>query len=347
MARLNLGVAGVGVMGKRHAENLRCRVPKARLVAVSDADEKRAAQVATELELDHHFGSLEEMIARKDIDAVVIASPGKFHANSTRIVAEAGKDVFCEKPFGLNLAEIDAALGAVAKSGIRLQLGHMRRFDRAYAAAKKRIEAGDIGDPIIFKSIGRDTEPPPLEYFQACLNGMLFLDSSVHDFDLARWLMGDEVAEVQAYFSTKVLPYLAQFNDIDAAVVNLRFARGSIGNVESFRQAIYGYDIRTEVVGTKGSIMIGALQHTAEMLLTTKGATHDVVTHWLDRFEDAYLREMCAFVEMLATGGQPVVAGEDGLRAVAIGLAADRSCREARPVSLAPAAAATRTPVAS
>jgi len=340
MSRLNLGVAGVGVMGKRHAENLRCRVPKARLVAVCDANVKRAGEVAQELEIDAHFASLDEMVQRKDIDAVVIASPGKFHAGSVRIAAEAGKDVFCEKPFGLNLAEIDSALKAVAKRAVRLQMGHMRRFDRAYAAAKKRIDAGDIGDPVIFKSIGRDTEPPPIDYFQSGLNGMLFLDSSVHDFDLARWLMGDEVAEVQAYYSTKVLPHLAQFNDMDAAVVNLRFERGSIGNVESFRQAVYGYDIRTEVVGTKGSIMVGALQHTAEMVLTKKGATHDVVSHWLDRFEDAYLREMCAFVEMLSSGGQPAVTGEDGLRAVAIGLAAERSCRESRPVSLTQLAAA-------
>ncbi len=347
MARLNIGVAGVGVMGKRHAENIRCRVPNARLVAVCDADSKRAAQVAKDLEIDSYCSTVEELAGRKDIDAVVIASPGKFHANSTRMVAEAGKDILCEKPLGLNVPEIETALAAVARKGVRLQVGHMRRFDRAYAAAKKRIDSGDIGDPVIFKSIGRDTEPPPLDYFQAGLNGMLFLDSSVHDFDLARWLMGDEVAELQAYSSTKVLPYLAQFNDIDAAVVNLKFTRGSIGNVESFRQAIYGYDIRTEVVGTKGSVLVGRLQQTAEIVLTTQGATHDVVTHWLDRFEDAYLREMCAFVDMLRSGGQPAVTGEDGLRAVAIGLAAERSARESHPVSLGQAAAAKRTPVAS
>jgi predicted dehydrogenase len=286
------------------------------------------------------------MVARKDIDAVVIASPGKFHATSTRIVAEAGRDMLCEKPLGLNLPEIEAALAAVARNGVRLQVGHMRRFDPAYAAARKRIEAGEIGEPIIFKSIGRDTEPPPLDYFQSGLNGMLFLDSSVHDFDLARWLMGDEVAEVQAYSSTKVLPYLTEFNDIDAAVVNLRFERGSIGNVESFRQARYGYDIRTEVVGTKGTILIGHLRHTAELVLTTQGAVHDVVSHWLDRFQDAYLRELCAFVDMVASGGQPAVTGEDGLRAVAIGLAAERSCRESRPVRVAPVTT-QRTRVAS
>ena len=347
MSRLNVAVAGVGGMGKRHAENLCCLVPQARLVAIADADAQHASKVATELEIDRFYTRFEDLLAHKDLDAVVIASPGKFHASSVRLAAEAGKAILCEKPLGLNLPEIDEALVAVRRRGVPLQVGHMRRYDPAYAEARRRIEAGEIGDPVIFKSIGRDKEPPPPEYFKAGLNGMLFLDSSIHDFDLARWLMSDEVAEVQSFITTMVTPYLSEFGDIDAGVVNLRFDRGAIGNVESFRQAMYGYDIRSEVIGTKGTIMIGSLQQTAAMVLTTAGVMHGAVSHWLERFSEAYLREMRDFVATVLAGREPKVTGDDGRKAVAIGLAAERSFREKRPIAMAEMTeqmAAKRTP---
>ncbi len=330
-ARLNIGVVGVGVMGKRHAENVAKNVPGAALVAVSDADAKRAAAVAAELGVQHS-ATLEEMAAHKDVDAVVIVSPGGLHAEHVRIVAVAGKAIFCEKPLGTTLQDADAALAAVAKAGVRLQMGHMRRYDPAYADAMQRIEAGEIGDPIIFKSIGRDQELPPPAYFQQS-NAMLFLDSSIHDFDLARWLMRDEVAEVQAFGSGR-MPEVAPYGDLEAGVVNLRFAKGAVGNVESFRAAQYGYDIRTEVIGSKGTLMIGNLYHRATTLLTKNGVKYDAITHWLDRFADAYLLEMRDFIATLHVGREPRVTGRDGREAVAISLAAQRSVKEHRPVSL-------------
>lgn len=334
MAKLGLAVVGVGTMGQRHAENLRRAVPEARLVALADPDRERARHVATVLEVEHCYDSIEPVLAHKDVQAVVIASPAKFHGLGIQAAAAAGKDILCEKPVALTLEEADAALAAVSKAGVRLQVGHMRRYDPAYADAKKRIEAGELGEPVIFKAIGRDREPPPLSYFQSGLNGMLFLDSSLHEFDLARWLMSDEIVEVQAYAGALVVPELAQCNDVDAGVVNLRFSRGAIGNVESFRQAGYGYDIRTEIVGSRGTLLVGTLGRTPQLVLAAAGATHDVVGHYLERFADAYQEEMRDFVQMLGSDRPPRVTGEDGRRALAVALAAECSYREARPVSL-------------
>lgn len=333
MAKLGIGVIGMGVMGARHAETLARWVAQARLVAVADTDRARARTVAGKLRVAHVYASAEEVLARRDVDAVVIASPARFHAQAIIAAARAGKAILCEKPLALTLEDADTALAAVERAGVPLQIGFMRRYDPAYAEAKRRIEAGAIGAPLLFKAIGRDPAPPPPSYFRGGLSGGLFLDSSIHEFDLARWLMEDEVAEVHAFAAVRN-PELAQFGDIDAGVVNLRFVRGGIGNVESFRQARYGYDIRTEIVGSKGTLQVGYLRQTAQVVLSGAGARHDVVGHWLVRFAEAYLNELRDFVETIRAGRQPRVSGEDGRRVLAIALAAERSYRESRPVAL-------------
>src|SRR5450631_2040847 len=211
MRKLGVGVLGVGEMGRRHAENLRRLVPQAQLVAVADVAAARARQVADVLEIEQSYGSLEAMLECKGLDAVVIATPDKFHAGAVKTVAAAGKDMLCEKPLALTLADAHELLGAVSKAGVRLQVGFMRRYDPAYSAAMKRIEAGEIGDPVVFKSLGRDQNAPPLAGYQSHLNGMLFYNSTIHDFDLARWLVRDEVSEVQAYTTCAIRPEVAQY----------------------------------------------------------------------------------------------------------------------------------------
>src|ERR1700757_2494188 len=263
MRKLGGAVLGVGEMGRRHAENLRRWVPQAQLVAVADVDAGRARRTAQELEIENSYGSLDAMLDCKGLDAVVISTPDKFHATAVKTVAEAGKDMLCEKPLALTLPDATELLDAVAKAGVRLQVGFMRRYDPAYSAAKRRIEVGEIGIPLIFKSIGRDKVGPPLTAYTPNLSGMLFYTNTIHDFDLARWLMQDEVSEVHAYTTVATRPELAQFGDVVAGVVNLKFDRGAIGNIESNSQAVYGYDVRTEIVGSKGSILIGNLYHTA------------------------------------------------------------------------------------
>ena len=334
MRKLGIGVLGVGAMGKRHAENIRRLVPEARLIAVADVAADQARQVAAELEIEHGFATFEDMLERKDIDCVVIATPDKFHAQAIRTAAAAGKQILCEKPLALSLADAHAALQAVAKAGVRLQIGFMRRYDPGYAAAMKRIEAGEIGEPVVFKSIGRDKEAPPISSYQSKLNGMLFYNNSIHDFDLARWLMRDEVKEVQAYATVAIRPEVAEFGDIVAGVVNLKYGRGAIGNIESYVQAVYGYDVRTEIAGSKGSILVGNLQQTSVTFLTSEGGTQTLADHFLTRFEDAYVAEVRDFVQSMLQDRAPRVSGEDGLRALEIAVAAEKSYLQSKACSV-------------
>ena len=331
MAKLGVGVVGVGRMGRRHAENLRSLVPEAKLVAIADVEREAARRLADDLEIEHYYDSADLLVERKDIDAVVIASPSKFHLSAVRTAAAAGKHILCEKPLDLTIEGVDAAIAAARNANVLLQVGFMRRYDPAYSEAHRRIKAGEIGTPIIFRSIGRDREPPPLSFYQSG-SGTLFLDSSIHEFDLARWLMNDEVAEVHAFGGTLACPELAQLGELDAGVVNLRFSQGAIGNVESFRQSRYGYDIYTEVVGSKATVRIGYLRQTALMVLSCEGVGHDVVDHFLVRFAEAYVNELRDFVRTVLSASPPHVTGEDARRALAIALAAEKSCHDSHPV---------------
>ncbi|MGA9800741.1 MAG: Gfo/Idh/MocA family oxidoreductase [Terriglobales bacterium] len=331
MRKLGIGVLGVGEMGRRHAENLRRLVPEARLLAVADVAAARAKEVADELEIEHSFGKLEDMLALKGIECVVIATPDKFHAQAIRSAAAAGKHILSEKPLATNLADAHSALDAVAKAGVHLQVGFMRRYDPAYSAAMKRIEAGEIGEPVIFKSIGRDKDAPPISAYQSQLNGMLFYNNTIHDFDLARWLMRDEVTEAHAYATVAIRPEVAQYGDIVAGVVNLKYRRGAIGNVESFVQSTYGYDVRTEIIGSAGSILVGSFQQTPATFLTKNGGTQTLADHYLTRFADAYVLELRDFVHNMLNEHPPRVTGEDGLRALEIAVAAENSYRERKP----------------
>jgi scyllo-inositol 2-dehydrogenase (NAD+) len=335
MKKLGVGVLGVGEMGRRHAENLRRLVPSAQLVAVADVAEDRARQTAKDLEIENAFGSLEGMLDCKGIDAVVIATPDKFHPQAVKQAAAAGKHILCEKPLALNLAGAQDSLAAVAKYGVYFQVGFMRRYDAAYASAMKRIEAGEIGTPVIFKSLGRDKDGPPLSYYHANINGMLFYTNTIHDFDLARWMMRDEVAEVHAHTTSTIRPEVEQYGDVVASVVNLKFSKGAIGNIESYAQAAYGYDVRTEVVGSKGSILVGSLHRTPMTMLTFQGSNRPVADYFLSAFADAYLAEIRDFVDSILNGRPPRVTGEDGLRALEIAVAAENAHRRSKPMPVA------------
>lgn len=325
MQKLGIGVLGVGEMGRRHAENLRRLVPQAQLLAIADVCVERARSVAADLEIDNAYGSIEGMLECKGLDAIIIATPDKFHASAIKLAAAAGKDILCEKPLALNLADAHSALEAVSKAGIRFQVGFMRRYDAAYAAAMKHIEAGEIGTPVIFRSIGRDKDAPPLSAYQANVNGMLFYTNTIHDFDLARWLMCDEVSEVHAYTTIAIRPEVAEFKDVVASVVNLKYLKGAIGNVESYAQAVYGYDVRTEIIGSKGSILIGNLNRARMTVLTANQGKQSIADHFLTEFADAYLAEIQDFVDGTLHDRPPRVTGEDGLRALAMAVAAENS----------------------
>jgi inositol 2-dehydrogenase len=334
MKKLGIGIVGVGEMGRRHAENIRRNVPNAKLVAIADVAEARAKQTAAELEVDLAYGSLDAMLANKDVEAVLIATPDKFHAPAVAAAARAGKHILCEKPLGLNLAEAQAALDAVAKAGVHLQMGFMRRYDPPYAAAMKRIEAGEIGTPVIFKSIGRDKDQPPMAAYESNVNGMIFYTNTIHDFDLARWMMQDEVANVHAFTTSTIRPEVAKYGDVVASVVNLQYRNGAIGNIESYAQAVYGYDVRTEVIGSKGSILVGAVEKTPAVFLASAGGHSILADHFLSRFADAYLEEVRDFATTILAGRAPVIDGQTGLKSLAIAVAAEESHKTGKPVAV-------------
>ena len=334
MKKIGIGVLGVGEMGKRHAENLRRLVPGADLIAVADVAADRAKQVAEELEIAKSFGSLDAMLECKEIRAVLIATPDKFHAQCVIQAAKAGRDILCEKPIALSLPDAYAALDAVGKAGVRLQVGFMRRYDPAYAAAMKRIEAGEIGTPLIFKSVGRDKDQPPMAAYQSGVNGMILYNNTIHDFDLARWMMRDEVTEVHSYTTVAIRPEVAQYGDVVASSVNLRYLNGGIGNIESYVQAVYAYDVRTEVLGSKGAVFVGTLQQAPAVFLSANGSAQTLADHFLTRFADAYLAELQDFVQALLQDKPVRVTGDDGLKALAYAVAAENSHKQGKPVKV-------------
>lgn len=334
MSRSALGVAvvGTGAMGMRHAENIAHGVPGARLVAVHDADRASAARAATSLGCAES-PDMEALLSRDDVDAVVIVSPPRFHAEHAVAAARAGKHVFLEKPIALTLEDADRIIAAAEAAAVRLQIGFMRRFDPAYVAAHASLQRGDIGEPRLFRGIDRDQDAPSGP-FGSAPRAAILTDSAIHDFDVARWLMADEAVAVRATIA--VIGDRGTIPCPNVALVDIRFARGALGNVETLHGARYGYDIRAEVVGTAGTLFIGGHQRTAVQLFTAQGAHHDLTAHWLDRFADAYLLELRDFVAAVTRGRAPAVTGDDGRRALAIALAADEAGSRGIEVSLAP-----------
>jgi inositol 2-dehydrogenase len=330
---LPVGVIGLGRMGQIYSRHL-ARQPQSRLVFVSDVLEDRTRTLGDELGVSSWSIDYRDMLANKAVEAVFVTSPTSTHREVVIAAAQAGKAIFCEKPIALTLEDTDQMLAAIDRTGVMFQAGFMRRFDAGYVAAKKQIEAGVIGKPVTFKSIGRDPFCPDLNYARPDVSGGLILDMAIHDFDLGRWLMADEVKRVYTEGGTLAFPQLNSVGDIDNAVVNLRFQGGALGNVEVSRNALYGYDIRSEVLGTEGGLNIGYYQQTPLLIMTRQGIQHDMVPYIIERFGNAYLAQSRDFVERVLKGQDPAVSGYDARAALAIGLAATRSYHEARPVEL-------------
>lgn len=329
---LGVGVIGTGVMGRRHAENLASLRPRAYLRAVADANPAAAQSVAENLGCDW-YADAHELLNRSDIQAVVIAAGDATHAAFTIAAAERGKDIFCEKPLAITVEDAREAAAATERAGVRLQIGFMRRYDPGYQAAKESIDRGEIGQPVLFHAISRDAQPPPLSYFTSPNAGGIFLNSGIHDFDLARWLMGDEVQTVSAVGALLATPELADVQPIDTGIVTLTYQGGGLGTVQLSRHAVYGYDIRTEVGGTEGTVTIGDHRWRPVQVLRAGGINHTMPQHWLDRFGEAYAREMADWAERMDSDRPPAVTAKDGIYSVAIALAAERSQQLGRPVS--------------
>ncbi|MBN1285144.1 MAG: inositol 2-dehydrogenase [Anaerolineae bacterium] len=327
-APLGVGVIGLGRMGRIYANHVARQVEGARLAAVSDLSAEATAQMAgIPAYADYH-----DLLADPDIQAVIIATPTSTHRAIVIAAAGAGKAIFCEKPTALTLPETDEMVEAVDRAGVMFQVGFMRRFDRGYVEARRKIEEGVIGEPVVLRSVSRDPYRTSLEYADPAKSGGLVVDMAIHDFDVARWLMGDEIERVYTEAGVLVYPELAEVGDIDNAMVVLRFARGGLGNVEVSRNARYGYDIQCEIIGSEGALRVGYLRETPLLTLTPNAVTHDVVPYFMERFGPAYTAQIEHFIGCIRTGAPPRVGVADARAALQAALAATRSQHTGRVV---------------
>lgn len=332
--QLRMAVIGAGRIGQVHAENLAHRVRGAQLVAATTSDPQRAGEVRRRCGELVVFPDLAALLANVELDAVVIASSTSAHVDNVKACAAAGVHIFCEKPLALSLDACGGAIAAAEAAGVRLMLGHVRQFDQGYRAAKARIEAGDIGRPLVFRAIAGDQDPPPPSFADPNVSGGLITDAGYHDLYLARWLMADEVVRAYAEGDALVDPALDEVGDVDNVVVDFRFAGGGLGTLFVSRTTRYGHDVRVEIIGEEGALHVGYLRQTPLNLLTRRGVLHDVVPDTAARYADAFVAELQTFVDCVRRGEAPPVSGQDGQAALAVGLAATRALHEKRPVSL-------------
>jgi scyllo-inositol 2-dehydrogenase (NAD+) len=322
--RLAIGLIGAGRLGRVYARDLASRIAETKLVAIADPVEAVAKEVAAEFDVAKHYADPLAMIDDKAVDAIVIVSPTHTHRELVIAAAASRKPTFCEKPPALSLGEVAEMQAAVTKSGMFLQMGFMRRFDAGYASAKKQIEAGRIGTPLVFKSTSRDPFRPSLEYANPKSSGGMLLDMGIHDFDLARWFMG-EVRSVSTIGATIAYPELKTVGDIDNAVASLTFANDTLGVVDLSRSGIYGYDISTEILGLEGTLRIGYLRETPVMVMTKNSVAHDTVPYFMERFRDAYTTQLQNFAQNVQQQRPAPITIEDGMEALRIGVAATRA----------------------
>src|ERR1041384_194678 len=331
--RLNVGVLGLGRMGTVYAQDLAQRVPNARLAAVADTHPGRAAEFARQHGIPKFYDNHRDLLADKNIEAVAVITPTSTHNDVVIEAAKARKAIFCEKPISLSLDEAVQMLHAVEEAGVFFQMGFQRRFDAAYAEAKRKIQDGVIGNPVVLTSTSRDPFRPPLEFCDPKKSGGLIADMGIHDFDVARMFMGD-VKSVYAVGGALAYPEMKPLGDIDNAVVNMVFENDGLGAVHLSRNSVFGYDIRAEIWGTKGSIQIGYHRHTPILVMTEGAVSHDTIPHFMQRFEQAYLTQIRSFVDGVLGGGKPAITGADAVAALRISLAATRSFAEGRPVQV-------------
>jgi len=331
MKPVTFGIIGAGRIGKLHADNLLSRVDGARLKAITDPflDEDWAASRNIPLTGKDHRILLDDL----EIDAILIGSPSAEHAPQMIECAEARKHIFCEKPIALDPEIIKNALAEVDKSGVKLQVGFNRRFDPNFSAVQHQVASGALGDPHIIRITSRDPAPPPAEYVAG--SGGMFLDMTIHDFDMARFLSGSEVNEVHAYGAVLVDPEIGKAGDIDTAVISLKFANGALGIIENSRKAVYGYDQRVEVFGAKGTAMADNNTPTSMIVLNESGTIRDKPLYFfLERYKTAFVTEMQSFVDAIREDKPTLVSGKDGLVPVLIAMAAKESLKTGKPVQV-------------
>ena len=329
--QVRIALIGAGRIGQRHAATLASAIPRAELAAIADVNGPAAAALAAKVRCERWTDDPVAVLVDPSIDAIVIASSTDSHAPLIVGAAEAGKQIFCEKPIALDLEATDRALDAVARAGVRLQMGFQRRFDKAYAKAKELIDSGALGRIEAIRDTMRDPGPAPRAYLET--SGGLYRDMTIHNFDCVRWMMGQEVTELFAMASAIVAPVFVELKDVDTSVISLRFANDSLGVIDNSRRSGFGYDVRTEVFGSEGALMIGYARDTPMLRLDANGIHSDHIHWFLERFDQAYIDELRAFVDCIVDDTPVPITGEDARAAMVLAYAAEASRRENAPVS--------------
>ena len=325
--KLRIGVIGAGRIGKLHSNNLVTRVPNAELAAVSDVYEPAAQELAEKLGVPNYYNDYHKILEDPTIDAVFICSSTDTHSPISIEAAKAGKHIFCEKPIDHDLDKIKAVLEEVRKAGVKYQVGFNRRFDRNFKHVHEVVQNGGIGDVQIVKVTSRDPEAPPLSYVK--VSGGIFVDMTIHDFDMVRYLSGSEVEEVSAVGACLVNPEIGQAGDVDTCIITLKFANGALGVIDNSRQAVYGYDQRIEVFGSKGCITADNETPNNTTLYTADGVQKEKpLWFFLERYNDAFIAEENSFVDACLNGTDTAVGAFDGLQPVLIAIAAKESCEK-------------------
>lgn len=331
--KLQIGIVGAGRIGQVHAQTVAFRLPEAEVVAIADTDRGAALALAARCNIPHVTESAAALIEDLRVEAVLICSPTGTHADLIEQTARAGKHIFCEKPIAHSLQKIDRALAAVRAAGVQLQIGFNRRFDANFARVRHAIASGEIGTPRMLHIVSRDPAPPSLEYIRT--SGGIFMDMTIHDFDMARFLIGDEVEEIYATGGAMVDEAIGRANDLDTALTVLRFRNGVIGAIDNCRQAAYGYDQRVEVLGSKGKIATQNCYANQVEISSGDSVYRDLpLNFFMDRYAESFAAELHSFVTAIREGHPTAVTGNDGRIPVVMALAARKSYEEHRPIRL-------------
>lgn len=331
---IKLGIIGAGRIGKVHAESITKYVANAEVKAIADPFMNEATKEwAKGLGIQNTYNDYNEVLNDPEIAAVLVCSSTNTHSQISIEALKAGKHVFCEKPIDHNLDRIKAVLAEVERTGLKFQVGFNRRFDHNFKAIKDAVVAGKIGDPHIIRVTSRDPEAPPAEYVK--VSGGIFLDMTIHDFDMVRFLSGSEVEEVYAAGTVLVDPAIGEAGDIDTAIITLKFANGALGVIDNSRRAAYGYAQRAEVFGSKGAVANGNDSLSTAVISTENGIVSEKPLYFfLERYMQSFSQEMKEFVDAIVNDTEVPVNAMDGLKPVLIGLAAKKSLQEGRPVKI-------------
>jgi myo-inositol 2-dehydrogenase/D-chiro-inositol 1-dehydrogenase len=333
MEKLNIGVIGTGRIGKVHIATLVQNVPRANVVAIADINPASANELAKKLGIKTVFNNYLDIIKYPGVEAVVICSPTDTHAKYIVEAARDGKHIFCEKPVDLSLEVIKDAIEVVNRAGVKFMIGFNRRFDPNFLKIKQMVSDGKIGVPHILKITSRDPNPPSAEY--AASSGGMFMDMTIHDFDMARYVVGSEVTEVYARASVLVDPAIGKAGDVDTAIITLSFANGAIGVIDNSRKAVYGYDQRVEIFGSKGMVSTDNNYPENHRYFASDGVHGSLpLNFFMDRYLESYANEMKIFCEAVLEDKPIPVSGEDGIMSVAVAFAAKKSYLENRPVKI-------------